>query len=190
MSDLAASRAFSLSPYQGERAQSDGSWEEIAVPQVLRIMDDASLQTTQQSIPLSYSRPAERTYILRWITWTLIIGVISLISLALIAPGLSRRSYDLRSAAADISAMSTAMDTFKGEVGRYPTTAEGLAALSVAPPGLTSWQGPYVGKPMFNDPWGRRYNYISPGVHNPDSFDLLSAGANGKSSDVDDITNW
>lgn len=89
----------------------------------------------------------------------------------------------------------SALGQFEVDVGRYPTTAEGLAALIQCPTNLLSshWHGPYLDKiPV--DPWGTPYGYIGPGVHNPNAYDLYSCGADGISkthgNDLDDINNW
>ena len=97
----------------------------------------------------------------------------------------------VKAAQADISAMSTALNTFEVDNGRYPTTEEGVAALSSPPPNLSlTWHGPYVAKPIVNDPWQHPYIYRSPGSHNPRGFDLISTGADGQEGGTDDLDNW
>ena len=85
---------------------------------------------------------------------------------------------------------STALDAFEVAVGRYPSTAEGLRALVVKPttdPG--DWDKPFLMKiPL--DPWGNEYQYLYPGQHNVDSYDLYSFGPDGKLGGGDDIVNW
>jgi len=76
-----------------------------------------------------------------------------------------------------IGNLKSALDLFRFDVGRYPTTAEGLEAL-VTNPGVQNWDGPYLNKKALpKDPWGREYQYRSPGEH--DDFDLFSLGADG-----------
>src|SRR2546421_840771 len=65
-----------------------------------------------------------------------------------------------------IAALSTAVNLFEIDAGRYPTTEEGLDALVRAPKSLSGWHGPYVEKRIPNDPWGRPYVYRCPGTHN------------------------
>jgi len=97
----------------------------------------------------------------------------------------------VQAAKADISAMSTALNTFEVDNGRYPTSEEGVAALSNPPANLAStWHGPYVAKPIINDPWQHPYIYRSPGSHNPRGFDLISTGADGQEGGNDDLDNW
>jgi len=79
---------------------------------------------------------------------------------------------------------------YKIDMGGYPTTEQGLAAL-ITPPGNTSggkWRGPYLKKPPI-DPWNNPYQYRYPGTHNPGSFDIWSFGPDGVQSG-DDIGNW
>ena len=122
----------------------------------------------------------------------IIIGILA----AMVIPNLSGKSEQARKAAvkADIEAnISTALDLYEVENGRYPSTEQGLKALIEKPTGSPepkNWNGPYFKKkkvPM--DPWGNEYVYVSPGVHNTDNYDLSSLGPDGKESG-DDITNW
>ena len=79
----------------------------------------------------------------------------------------------------EIGQISQALDLYKLEVGRYPTTQEGLQALIQAPAGVSNWNGPYWKKSTLpKDPWGNEYKYTSPGQSAP--FDILSYGADGK----------
>jgi general secretion pathway protein G len=94
-------------------------------------------------------------------------------------------------AAAQIDALEKALDQFRLDVDRYPTTEEGLAALQQAPPGVTGWLGPYLKKTVPLDPWGRPFVYREPGEHG--EIDLYSYGKDGRpgGTGVDaDITNW
>ncbi len=71
------------------------------------------------------------------------------------------------------------LELFKLDVGRYPTTQEGLAALVTAPAGVANWNGPYIRDPKdLKDPWTRDFIYRSPAEKAP--YDLLSLGADGK----------
>ncbi len=83
-----------------------------------------------------------------------------------------------------------ALVQFRMDVGRFPTTAEGLSALLVCPPGLQErWRGPYIAEHGLRDPWLHPYSYRSPGIHNPTGYDLWSWGPDGRPSE-DDIGNW
>ena len=79
----------------------------------------------------------------------------------------------------EISQIGQALDLYKLEVGRYPTSQEGLQALISAPAGAGNWNGPYWKKAVLpKDPWGNEYKYTSPGQTAP--YEILSYGADGK----------
>jgi general secretion pathway protein G len=79
----------------------------------------------------------------------------------------------------EIGQIGQALDLYKLETGRYPTTSEGLQALVTAPSGATNWNGPYWKKAQIpKDPWGAEYRYASPGAKGP--YDIVSLGADGK----------
>lgn len=85
----------------------------------------------------------------------------------------------------------TPLLTYRIDMGSYPTTEQGLAAL-VSPPGTNSdrWRGPYVeGGKIPIDPWGNPYQYRFPGQRNPQSYDVFSFGPDGVDSDKN-IGNW
>ncbi len=93
-------------------------------------------------------------------------------------------------AKAQIELLGQAIDQFRLDTGRYPTTSEGLNALMVSP-GVENWEGPYLKKAVPNDPWGRPYNYQSPGSHG--DYDLISYGADGApggEGEDKDINSW
>ena len=122
----------------------------------------------------------------------IIIGVLA----SMVISSILGRVHQARLAAAqaDIDAnISTALDLYEMDNGQYPTTEQGLLALLKKPttsPVPQRWNGPYLKKkrvPM--DPWGNPYNYVSPGTHNPNSFDMSSFGPDGVESE-DDIVNW
>jgi general secretion pathway protein G len=87
--------------------------------------------------------------------------------------------------------LAVPLNSFRQDIGRYPSTGEGLAALSVCAQSIrTSWNGPYLSLDVaLLDPWNREYRYRMPGTHNPNSYDLWSLGADGIESS-DDIGNW
>ena len=90
-----------------------------------------------------------------------------------------------------IESFSKSLDAYRLDMGRYPTTEEGLDALMVAPAAMPEkWRGPYLSKKVPLDPWGQPYMYRVPGT--TAEFDLLSLGADGKpggTGDNADITN-
>lgn len=90
------------------------------------------------------------------------------------------------------SNLANALDLYELDNGFYPTTEQGLRALTFAPdspPVPKKWKGPYVKKSIFEDPWGQPYQYRSPGNHGPD-YDLFSMGPDGNEGGGDDIGNW
>lgn len=80
---------------------------------------------------------------------------------------------------AQIEAFEKSLDTYRLDVGRYPSTEEGMAALMVAPPtaGL-KWNGPYLKKGVPPDPWGQPYQYRSPGSKG--DYEIVSLGRDGQ----------
>jgi general secretion pathway protein G len=91
------------------------------------------------------------------------------------------------------SSMKTPLMAYRMDMGGFPSTAEGLQALVVAPQGRADrWRGgPYIsdGKiPL--DPWGEPYQYAFPGKHNPNGYDLWSKGPDKQDGTADDIGNW
>ncbi len=90
--------------------------------------------------------------------------------------------------------VKTCLVRYRIDVGDYPSTAEGLPALLVAPSGKADqWHGPYVEAPgnhLPADPWGEPYQYRRPGAHNAGSYDLYSKGPDKVDGTADDIGNW
>ena len=79
----------------------------------------------------------------------------------------------------ELNQIGQTLDLYKLEVGRYPTTQEGLQALIAAPSGVTNWNGPYWKNGTIpKDPWGNEYKYTSPGAKA--AYDIVSWGADGK----------
>jgi general secretion pathway protein G len=98
---------------------------------------------------------------------------------------------EVKATRAQIDGLGKALDQFRLDVGRYPTTEEGLAALTTRPSNLNKWDGPYLTKNVPPDPWDNPYNYKSPGEHA--DYDLFSYGKDGQAGgegEAADITNW
>src|SRR4051812_20017568 len=82
-------------------------------------------------------------------------------------------------AKAQIEAFEKSLDTYRLDVGRYPSAEEGLNALLTAPASATGkWNGPYLKKAVPLDPWGHPYQYRSPGTKG--EFDIVSLGRDGQ----------
>ncbi len=98
---------------------------------------------------------------------------------------------EVKVAKAQIRALEDALDQYRLDVGHYPGSDQGLAALNGQPTGESRWQGPYLKKAVPNDPWGYPYQYSMPGQHG--EFDLYSLGKDGQpggTAEAADITNW
>jgi len=113
-----------------------------------------------------------------------VIAVISVLA-SLIGPTVFRNVGDARVAAAkaQIELLELALEQYRMDNAYYPSTEQGLDALRVAPAGdppAPNWRGPYLKKPVPLDPWNHPYAYLSPGTTNPDRFDLMSYGRDGK----------
>ena len=97
---------------------------------------------------------------------------------------------EVTTARAQMDAFRKAIEAFRIDNGRYPTTAEGLDALVTAPAGATRWNGPYLQGAIPLDPWGTKYQYQSPGPDGRD-YEILSYGrdrAPGGTGDDADIS--
>jgi general secretion pathway protein G len=122
--------------------------------------------------------------------------VIIAVLAAIVLPKLTGRAQESKEKAADAQingSFSTALGTYELDNGAYPSTAQGLQALRVKPSGTPDpkgWKGPYLDRDVPNDPWGNAYVYRSPGTRNPDGYDLLSVGPDGREGTDDDIGNW
>ena len=94
-------------------------------------------------------------------------------------------------AQSDISAIEAALDLYRLDNHRYPTTDEGLDALIDKPADAPAWkEGGYL-KKLPNDPWGKPYQYLNPGVHSSiDVFSYGADGADGGDGENADIGNW
>lgn len=100
-----------------------------------------------------------------------------------VAPALMRQlgSAKHKIAEQSIERLAGILDLYRVDVGNYPTTEQGLESLSLAPNGVTGWDGPYVKDPSgLKDPWGRPFAYRSPSGRQDHPFDIYSLGADGK----------
>ncbi len=120
-----------------------------------------------------------------------IIGVLA----ATIIPQFIGTTHDAKVGAAKghVAELESALERFNVHMDRYPTAEEGLKALVEAPSAEDKkWRGPYI-KLLRPDPWGNAYQYRSPGLHHPTSFDVWSRGADGADGgegEAADIGNW
>jgi type II secretion system protein G len=84
--------------------------------------------------------------------------------------------------------LRNALAIYEIDTGVFPTTEQGLQALTAAPAGAKNWKGPYVEGKVPADPWGNPYVYRFPGTRNPNGYDLFSSGPDGKPGTDDDLT--
>lgn len=98
---------------------------------------------------------------------------------------------EAKTARAQIEGLVKAIDLYRLDVGKFPTTAQGLAALTERPSDEAKWNGPYLQKAVPTDPWGRPYTYKAPGDHGEyDVMTLGKDGAPGGDEENADIGNW
>lgn len=128
----------------------------------------------------------------------LVVIVVIAVLATLVAPNVFKHVGEAKNVTArsQIEMLGAALDAYRLDNGRYPTTAQGLAALwqppmqDVRP---VSWKGPYLRKEVPIDPWGHAYVYLCPGQHNPTGYDLLSYGADGQpggDGEAIDVVSW
>ena len=122
----------------------------------------------------------------------LVVMVILAMLAALVGPRLFSNVEKGQQSAAktQIEMLGQGLDSFRLDIGRYPTTSEGLKALD-ADPGVSGWAGPYLKKPVPVDPWKNPYHYQSPGTHG--DYDLSSYGADnalGGEGKNKDVNSW
>jgi general secretion pathway protein G len=123
----------------------------------------------------------------------LIVMVIISLLAALVAPRFfgQEKKAKQRGAKGQIALLESAVDTYRLDVGRFPTTEQGLQALRERPDGNDKWDGPYLRKELPVDPWGNPYVYESPSEHG--EFAIVSYGADGTpgGEGIDmDIVSW
>ncbi len=123
----------------------------------------------------------------------LIVMVILGLLAALVGPRMFGKvgSSKTKAAKAQISLLETALDTYRLDVGKYPTTDQGLEVLRTKPSDVEKWDGPYLPKDVPMDPWGKPYVYRAPGEHG--DFDIISYGSDGRQGgegEDADVVSW
>lgn len=116
--------------------------------------------------------------------FTLLEMLVVLVIIGLLTGYVAPRFFDqvgrseIKVAKAQIDAFSKALDQYRLDMGRYPTTEQGLAALNNAPDKSGRWHGPYLSKTLPKDPWGNEYAYFAPGKTS--DYDIVSYGRDGR----------
>ena len=98
---------------------------------------------------------------------------------------------EVTAARAQIDGLEKALDQYRLDTGKFPTTEQVLKALTAKPADEPKWRGPYLRKDLPPDPWGNAYQYKAPGTHG--DYDILSYGKDGQpggSGEDADITNY
>jgi len=144
----------------------------------------------------TFHTPAERhgTHGFTLIEIMVVVVILGILA-ALVAPNVIRRVEDARitKAKQDIRAYETALNLYRMDNFRYPSTEQGLQALVTQPtdPNIRNWkEGGYIDS-LKKDPWGNDYLYIAPGTRG--EFDLYTLGADGKPGGEGpdaDIASW
>ena len=122
-----------------------------------------------------------------------VLGILALLA-AVAGPSVLRYMGKARTetAKAQIASISTAVELYALDMGAAPGTEVGLGALMSAPQGAARWRGPYLKNANgLIDPWGRPYNYRSPGQHAP--YEIFSYGhdnAPGGTGEDQDLVSW
>ena len=118
-----------------------------------------------------------------------ILGILA----SLVVPNLmgNKEKADQQKAVSDIVALENALDMYKLDNSRYPTTEQGLEALVTKPQGEPeprNYKSDGYIKRLPQDPWGGAYQLMSPGEHG--KIDVFSMGLDGEAGTDDDIGNW
>jgi general secretion pathway protein G len=129
--------------------------------------------------------------------FTLLELLVVIVIIGLLAGLVAPRYFDQVSksnakiARAQIDSLEKALDQYRLDIGSYPNTEQGLAALNVKPQNVEKWSGPYLKKAVPADPWGARYLYKAPGDHG--EYDLSSLGSDGQAGgtgEAADVNSW
>ena len=124
----------------------------------------------------------------------MVVVVIIALFVALVGPSLFKNvgKSKIVAARSQIESFGTAVGTYKLDVGTFPTTDQGLAALRLKPGDVANWNGPYLPKDVPLDPWGHPYIYKFPGEHG-DEPDIISYGLDGQpggEGENADVVSW
>ncbi len=122
----------------------------------------------------------------------MIVMVILGLLASLVGPAMFKKlgTAKQKTAATQIGMLMASLDSYRLDVGHYPSQNEGLEAL-VVNPGEDKWDGPYLKKGLPKDPWDNEYVYANPGSHG--EVDISSLGADereGGEKEDQDVGSW
>ena len=122
-----------------------------------------------------------------------VVAILALLA-GIVGPQVMKRLGDSKTKAAkiQIEELSSALEMYKIDTNRYPTTEQTLQALVQQPPGVDGWNGPYLRKNFVpQDPWKKNYNYRYPGRNAEyEIYSLGADGAEGGEKENQDIYSW
>ena len=145
---------------------------------------------TPANLPGSFAAPEAGFTLLELLV---VLGIIAMLA-GIVGPQVMKHMGEskIKAAKVQIEDLAAALDMYKLDIGRYPTSEQGLKALIETPDSAIRWNGPYLRKAKVPlDPWQMEYHYVSPGTHG--KFDLFSWGADGREGGADedqDIVSW
>lgn len=141
--------------------------------------------TARHRSRLAARRGASAFTLIELLLVLVILGVLA----AVVVPKFTGRTLDaqIKATRTSVVALRNAINNFEIDAGRFPSTEEGLNALVVRPNDAKEWHGPYIESTDLKDTWGHPFLYQFPGQHNPNGFDISSAGPDGNAGTQDDI---
>jgi general secretion pathway protein G len=121
----------------------------------------------------------------------LLVLIILVVIGSIVAPNILgfREKANVDAATTQVGFIKDAARAYWMDMNKYPPSFEDIYTKPGDTTQAEKWRGPYIDKPK-GDPWGNEYQYVSPGKHNSDSFDVWSYGPDGKDGTEDDIGNW
>src|SRR5262245_57096275 len=175
----------------------------VSQPAIAHVVLDALLMVAARATA-AHPCPPHRCAVMRSVRasprsrgFTLLELLVVIVIIGMLAGLVAPRYFDQVSksntkiAKAQIDSLGKALDQYRLDVGAYPTTEMGLAALNAKPPNLDKWAGPYLKKAVPLDPWGNPYVCKAPGDHG--DYDLISLGSDGQpggTGEAQDVNSW